>query len=222
MQRLLVVLLIAFGIPALGFSQGEYLAARLWCELEPLIQSEEVYPLPPEQARKRVLEEARGVFSAMIYGYAFSYTPGDSTRGIEDEFVLTPIADIPWGDPHLRIADAWVEDGRLFAKVEDDLQRFQEDRRRAWGSTAVSSASGTGEANMFLAPAPESKRISLEAAFKEALRNHLRPIHFNKPRQVTVELVLWQAPEVVIRAGTYQTRVDLKLRVREIRDYSLF
>jgi len=222
MRSLCLVLLLALALPAAVLAQGEYLAARLWCELEPLIQTEAQYPLPREEARQRILEEARLVFSAMIYGFGFTYTPGDSTRGVSDEFVLTPVAEISWGDPGLRIVDAWVDETRLFAKVEYDLHSFQEDRRRAWGSTAVPTAAGVGESNMFLAPAPESKRRSLEAAFREALRNHLRPIHFNKPREITGEILLWQPPAVVIRAGTYQTRVDLKLRVSEIRDYSLF
>lgn len=222
MQRLVFLLLLVLGLPAAVSAQQGFLAARLWCELEPLIQTEEEYPLPPEVARRRLLQEARLVFSAMIYGYSFSYTPGDSARGVPEEFILTPIAEISWGDPSLQIADAWEQDNRLFAKVEYTLRPFQEDRRRAWGSTAIAVAAGVGESNMFLAPPPESKHASLEAAFKEALRNHLRPLHFNKPRQITGELLLWDSPEVVIRAGTYQTRVDLKLRVREIRDYSLF
>ncbi|MBN1836370.1 MAG: hypothetical protein JW820_11005 [Spirochaetales bacterium] len=222
MRRSLLLALLVMALPTAVSAQPEYLAARLWCELEPLIRTEEEYPLPREEARRRVLEEARGVFSAMIYGFAFSYTPGDSTRQIADELVLTPIGEIPWGDPHLRIADAWLEGGRLFAKVEYDLQGFQEDRRRAWGSTAIPTAAGTGAASMFLSSPAEGKRNSLEAAFREALRDHLRPIRFNKPREIQGELVLWRAPETIIRAGTYQTRVDVKLRVREIRDYSLF
>ena len=222
MRSLCLVPLLALALPATVLAQREYLVARLWCELEPLIQTEAQYPLPRDEARRRVLEEARLVFSAMIYGFEFSYTPGDSARGVADELVLTPIAEVPWGDPGLRIVDAWVDQRRLFAKVEYDLHPFQEDRRRAWGSTAVPTAAGVGESNMFLAPPPEGKRRSLEAAFREALRDHLRPIHFNKPREITGELLLWQPPAVVIRAGTYQTRVDLKLRVREIRDYGLF
>jgi hypothetical protein len=220
LRLLLIALLLP--LPA-AFAQEDYLAARLWCELEPLIQSDDQeYPLPKEEAQRRLLEEARQVFSAMIYGFEFAYTPGDRTRGVADELILAPIAEIPWGDPHLRITDAWIEEARLFAKVEYDLRGFQEDRRRAWGSTAVPTATGIGEWNMFLAAAPVGKARSLEAAFREALRNHLRPIHFNKPREVTGELLLWDPPAVIIEAGTYQTRVDVKLRLREIRDYSLF
>lgn len=222
MRRLYFLCPLLLLLAAGGFAENGFLAARLWCELEPLIQSDEEYPLPRDEARRRVLEEARYLFSAMIYGLEFAYTPGDQTRGIADEFVLTPIAEIPWADPRLRIVEAYTEGGRLVAKVEYDLQPFQEDRRRAWGSTAVPSAAGIGESNMFLAPPPIGKRRSLEAAFREALRNHLRPIHFNKPREITGEILLWQAPVVIIQAGAYRTRADVKLRLREIRDYGLF
>lgn len=222
MHRLCLLFALFLPLPAAVFSQQGFLAARLWCELEPLIQTEEECPLPAEEARRRVLEEARYVFSAMIYGFEFAYTPGDRTRAVAEEFILRPIAEIPWGDPHLRVADAYIEGKRLFAKVEYDLQPFQQDRRRAWGSAAIPTAAAVGRWNMFLAPAPASKQRSMEAAFKEALRNHLRPIHFNKPREVTGELLLWESPSVIIEAGTYQTRVDVKLRLREVRDYGLF
>jgi len=221
LRLLLPILLLVVSRPVLA--QGRFLSARLWCELEPLIQSEgQEYPLPREEARKRLLEEARGVFSAMIYGFRFSYTPGDSTRGVAEEFDLVPVAEIPWGDPQLHIVDAWTEGTRLFAKVEYDLQPFQEDRRRGWGSTAVPTATGVGESSMFPGPPPASKARSLEAAFREAIRNHLRPIRFNKPREVTGELLLWSPPAVILEAGSYQTRIDVKLRVREIRDYGIF
>jgi hypothetical protein len=221
LRLLLPILLLVVSRPV--FAQGRFLSARLWCELEPLIQSEgQEYPLPREEARRRLLEEARGVFSAMIYGYRFRYTPGDETRGVAEEFVLLPVAEISWGDPHLRIVDAWTEGSRLYAKLEYELQPFQEDRRRAWGSTAVPTATGLGESSMFPGPAPQSKARSLQAAFREAIRNHLRPIRFNKPREVTGEILLWTPPAVVIEAGAYQTRIEVKLRVLEIRDYGIF
>jgi hypothetical protein len=169
-----------------------------------------------------VLEEARVLLSAMIYGVRFSYTPSDAQRRQAEQFQLTPVAELRWGDPRLRIAAAEVRDARLYAKVRYDLQDFQSARRRAWQSNAVPAAGGIGRASLFAASAPDGKRRSLELAFKEAIRNHLRPVLFNKPREVRGELLLWQAPRVVVDAGDYLTAADVKLRVQEIRPYSFF
>jgi hypothetical protein len=200
----------------------DQLAVEVWCELEPMFQESDAYPLSAEQARLRILEEARGILSDMIYGLQFSYTPGDERRKTVEQFVLTPVAEIRWADPRLRVVEAELREGLLYAKVLYDLQDFQSARRKAWESNTMPVATGTGRFSLFSGPAPEGKRRSLEEAFKDALRNYLRPIVFNKPREVRGELLLWQQPQVLIASGSYLTRVTIKLQVKEIRAYSLF
>jgi hypothetical protein len=215
-----LLLLAAPGL--LGATSFDQLELEVWCELEPMTQESDDYPLSDAAARERVLEEARSLLSAMIYGVRFSYTPSDARRGSDEQFLLTPVAELGWGDPRLQVAEAEVRDARLFARVRYDLQDFQSARRRAWQSNAIPTAAGTGHASLFAAAAPLGKRRSLEEAFKEAVRNHLRPILFNKPREVRGELLLWQAPRIVVDAGEYLTSASVKLRVLEVRPYSLF
>jgi hypothetical protein len=215
----LLLLLNPAWLQATSFDQLEL---EVWCELEPMIQESDDYPLSGAAARERVLEEARSLLSAMIYGMRFSYTPSDVQRRQAEQFQLAPVAELAWGDPRLRVAEAEVRDARLYARVRYDLQDFQSARRRAWQSNAIPTAAGTGRASLFASSAPEGKRRSLEEAFKEAIRNHLRPVLFNKPREVRGELLLWQAPRVVIDAGDYLTAAAVKLRVQEIRSYSFF
>jgi hypothetical protein len=214
--------LLLFPPACLQATSYDQLELEVWCELEPMIQESDDYPLSDEAARKRVLEEARLLLSAMIYGVQFSYTPSDALRHQAEQFRLTPVAELAWGDPRLRIAGVEVREARLYARVRYDLQDFQSARRRAWQSNAVPTAAGTGQASLFTATAPEGKRRSLEEAFKEAIRNHLRPVLFNKPREVRGELLLWQPPRVVVDAGEYLTSAAVKLRVQEIRAYSFF
>ena len=226
-MRTPILLLFAFVLslapsPTLGATSYDQLELEVWCELEPMIQESDDYPLAPDEARRRVLEEARGLLSAMIYGVRFVYTPPDAQRHTAEEFLLTPVAELNWGDPHLSIAGGEVRDARLYVQVRYDLQDFQSARRRAWQSNAVPAASGTGGASLFAGPAPQGKRRSLEAAMKEAVRNHLRPVLFNKPREVTGELLVWQAPQVIVDAGQYITTLTVKLRALEIRPYSFF
>jgi hypothetical protein len=203
-------------------AQDVPISLRLWCELEPMVQENEDYPLSTEEAQRRALEEARAILSGMIYGYRFRYTPGDSRRKIEEEFALTPVAEILWGDPNLQIADAWVKDSLLFVKVTYRLQDFQSARRRAWSSNSVDLSSGIGSHSVFTATSLEGKQNALREALKNAVREALRPVVFNKPREVTGEILIWNPPNSAIQSGTYTTQADVKLRVKEIRSYSLF
>ena len=209
-------------LPLLCHAQGNPISLRVWCELEPMVQENEDYPLSTEEAQRRALEEARAILSGMIYGYRFRYTPGDSVRKVEEEFSLIPVAQILWGDPNMRIADAWVKDSMLFLKVTYELEDFQAARRRAWSSISVEASSGVGSYSVFTATSPEGKRNALQDALKNAVREALRPVVFNKPREITGEILIWNEPHAVIQSGTYTTQADVKLRVKEIRSYSLF
>ncbi len=67
------------------------------------------YPIPVDVAEKTLLEQARVLLSGMVYGWSFSYIPGDKARRVEESFVLTPLAQIPWGSPRLRVTETEVD-----------------------------------------------------------------------------------------------------------------
>jgi hypothetical protein len=224
LQRTISIAILLF-LPWLGqlcHAQSNPLSLRLWCELEPMVQENEDYPLSTQQAQHRALEEARAILSGMIYGYRFRYTPGDAVRQINEEFSIAPVAEILWGDPNLQIADAWIKDSLLFVKVTYQLEDFQAARRRAWSSNSVEASSGVGSYSVFTATSPEGKLNALREALKNAVLEALRPVVFNKPREITGEILIWNPPHTVIQSGSYTTQADVKLRVKEIRSYSLF
>jgi hypothetical protein len=222
MLRRFISISILCLLPWLSNAQVSPISLRLWCELEPMVQENQDYPLSTEEAQRRALEEARGILSGMIYGYRFRYTPGDRIRKIDEEFTITPVAEIRWGDPNMQIADAYIKDSLLFLKVNYALEDFQLARRRAWSSNAVEASSGVGSHSVFTAASPEGKKRALEEALKNAVREALRPVVFNKPREVSGEILIWNEPHTVIQSGAYTTQADIKLRVKEIRSYSLF
>ena len=222
MLRQPISIALLFLLPLLCHAQSNPINLRLWCELEPMVQETEDYPLTTEEAQRRALEEARAILSGMIYGYRFRYTPGDAVRKIDEEFLITPVAEILWGDPNMGITDAYVKDSLLFVKVTYRLEEFQAARRQAWSSNSVEASSGVGSHSVFTATSPEGKWRALQEALKNAVREALRPVYFNKPREVTGEILIWNEPHTVIQSGTYTTRADVKLRVKEIRSYSLF
>ncbi len=220
MSKLLAVAcLLTLPLLAAG-ARADSITLRLWCELEPMIAEDEEYPLPREEAHRRILEEARQLLSAMIYGYAFTYVPADTERRISESLELRVTAEIPWGDPHLQVLDLETRDKRLFARVEYLLRDYQLARREAWSSNILPLATGRGEGDLF--GGVSEKQQSLKDAIRNAIRGHLRPVLFNKPREVNGELLLWQEPTTIIASGSYLTEISVKLKVDEVRAYSIF
>jgi len=204
----------------LSAEEGGPLYLELWCELDPLIGGREEAPAAREQTYRFLLEEAAEVLSGMIYGYEFRYTPSDQRRKVAEEFRLTAVARVPWGDPRLKILKAQERNRKLFARLGYDLLDFQADRRRAWSSNTLPLSSGRGEGNLF--GGRQEKLRALQEAIKNAIRNHLRPILFNKPREIAGELVIWEPPRTIVQSGAYITEVAVKLRLEQVTPYRIF
>jgi len=199
----------------------ERLNITLWCELEPLLTFEgEEFPLSEKGAIKRVLEEARIVFSAMIYGYSFTYTPYDKQRGVSEYFHLEPLAEIQWGDPHLEVIKSEVNEKRLYITVHYVCMDFQTARIQIWQSLAVPAAYGRGTGDYF--KGYKEKITALENAIKEAVRDYMRKRTFNKPREITGEVLLVDTPDTIIHSGEYVTTVKVKLNIKEVIPYKVF
>ena len=138
----LAALLLCAALPASG---DDRLFIRPWVELEPIVRIEDEYPIPLEKAGQWVLEEARALLSGMVYGWTFTWTPGDVARKVEDRFDLVPVAEIPWGSERLAVRQTQVEEARLFAQVSYQMTPAEELRRQSWAGAVVDAATGTGE-----------------------------------------------------------------------------
>jgi len=209
--------------PCLPASPSERIFVDTWCELAPFVRIEGAsaeYPLSREKASEILLEEARIAISGMIYGFSFSYTPSDAARKVVDRFELKPIAEIPWGSPRLAVLDMGKEESRMSARISYSLTDQEAVRRSAWGSNTVAQATGRGEASVM--GGPGERLTALKEALKNAVREHLRSRIYNKPREVSGEVLLWEGPETVLHSGAYVTLVKIRLRVAEIVPYRIY
>ena len=137
----------------------------------------------------------------MIYGFSFSYTPSDTARGVKEEFRLEPLAEISWGDPSLYVAGTRMTEERLYAGLRYNIKPFQERWIALWESSVFPAVSGVGSASV--TKGYSAKLDSYKSALKEAAREYLRKRYFNKPKEVTGELILTAAPYCVVDAGEY-------------------
>jgi hypothetical protein len=222
MRRPIVIasLLAVLAVPAAADTDAR-LSIRPWMELEPLVRIEpEDYPIPVETAAKRLLEEGRVLISAMIYGWTFTYYPGDKARRVEESFTLTPVAQIPWGSPRLRVTETGVEDARLWARIVYAMDEEEARRRSAWGSNTAALSTGSGTAAVQLGSA--GRTAALEAAIKDAIRLSLDARYPNKPREVTGDVALWDDPLTRERAGVWAVTAKVKVLVRELIPYRIY
>jgi hypothetical protein len=201
--------------------QFDLLYIDVWCELEPFAGEKDTeYPLTKKQAALQILEEARFIISGMIYGFNFSYIPQDKKRHVAERFDLSPVARIIPGDTHLKIISTEQQDKMLFTKIEYRPADFQITRRTAWLSNAIPSSEGKGEGDLF--KGYHQKITSYEQAIKNAIRNLLRPRYFNKPRRITGQALIEEAPQIFIASGKYVSLVKVKLKIREVLPYTVF
>ncbi len=216
---LVYALFLLLSLPAFGI--GETLYVRPWCELDPWVRvGADEYPLTEEIASRRILEEARTLFSAMVYGYTFVFTPSDASRKVSEVFELTPVAEIPWGVREIRVIETTTEGARFYARLSLALPEAEARRRSAWSSAGSVLCTGNGEASLF--GGYTAKMEALKNAIKNAIRSDLSPRILNKPREVRGEVVLWEDPLTGIGSGQYKTTAKVRLRVTEIVPYRIF
>ena len=196
------------------------LSGDFWVEVDPFVETETGYQLTADQARRRLLEEARYIFSGIIYGFDFVYTPSDAMRKVDEIFTFEAVAQIPWGDPALSIVETWVE-GNLF---RGNLRYYPSDHQLRWldmmQSNIYHNATGRGSASMF--SGVSAKYDAVAEAAKEAIHGHLRQRIFNKPKEVRGRVALTGAPYIIIDAGEYVAKVDIRIDVDEIIPYRMY
>jgi len=99
------------------FGNHQYtLRGEVFVDLEPIYAGhiDDEYPLDITAANRRALDEAAYLFSAMIYGWSFSYVPGEAARQLEEILELEQLGSIQAGDPALRVTDVSIRDMRLW------------------------------------------------------------------------------------------------------------
>ncbi len=206
--------------------QDLVLRAEFWAESEPV----EVLPaeisdtaprvVVPDEVVRSLLDEGRYIFAGMIWGFEFRYVPYDKTRGVAEELDIVPLGAIPWGDPRLAAAQTRLTGTQLRAYLEYRPDPTAAARKAGWGQANFQSAQGRGSAP--LAGGREARKTALDQAAKEALRELLRPVEKNKPREIRGLFAYDASPRIVITGGTYTAIVRIRVRVAEIRGYSVY
>jgi hypothetical protein len=206
----------------------EALRGEVRVDLEPVFAPfmDAPYPLDTQAAHRRALEEAAMFFSAMIYGWSFYYDIGERARGIAEEFELSPLGAIPFGDPGLYVTDAQVRDLRLYLWADSRPTEAQKRRLELWkaGTVQIAQAVGHGplggpvEAPDWLA----IKKAALEDAARAAVRNMLRGGERNRPKEARGFISLSAFPRYWLDAGHWAVSARFRVDLKEITPFAAY
>ncbi len=188
--------------------------------------SDEEWPVSEPTARARALDEAAWVFSGMIWGFDFSYTPYDKTRALAERFELSPITSLSPGE--LRLSGKAERRPPLGMGAEDEYRYFVECRPGAaldelmsgYGAEPWKGSQGLGKADMNVGV--KGRRAAYEDALRQAVRSCLQGLEPNKPRLVKGRVALERPPSLAIRDGFYAAQVRARVMVVEVFSYKVY
>lgn len=205
------------GLSARDFSS---LQAEFWVDIEPFGSTAPGPALSADEAASAVLEEARAVFSGMIYGYDFSYVPGDEARQVAERFMLNASRKIAWGDNDFEVREVRRDQFSQFLRARYLPKSFEIALLESWVSSHIVSSGGTGYASYFKGSG--DKLQALEDAVRDAIRNYARGISHNKPARIEGHAILVDPPQNVVASGQYRTRVVIRLMISAMDQYRTF
>ncbi|MDR1901189.1 MAG: hypothetical protein LBQ88_02750 [Treponema sp.] len=206
----------------------DILRGEVQVETEPLNAFYVQDNTPPgiQTIRRRALEESAAYFSAMIYGWSFSYDIGERARGIEENFELKPLGSIPFGDPSLVPTE--VELRGIYFHLWSDyrLKDSQKRRMMLWRSGTVKTIQGLGSSALGPPKGDDDwftfKRTALEDAARSAIRAALRSNERNRPKQAHGFISLAQFPLYGLAHGGLAVSARFLLELTEIVPFAAY
>jgi hypothetical protein len=206
----------------------DVLRGEVRVDLEPVYAAflDAPYPLDTKTAQTRALEEAAMFFSAMIYGWSFNYDIGEKARGIAEEFELTPLGTIPFGDAGLMVTGAGIRNMRLYMWADYRLTAAQKRRIGMWRAGTVQNAQAVGYGPLGR-PAGAAdwlsiKRDALEDAARAAVRAVLRGGERNRPKEARGFIALAAFPSYWMDAGQWAASARFRVQITEITPFAAY
>jgi hypothetical protein len=214
--------------PCAAQDRKEVLRSEFWADVEPVAGVGEEWPVGPDEARRRILDEAAWVFSGMIWGYEFSYTPYDKTRALAERFDVLPIQSLAPGELSLAVESSPAS---ASPSLPDSLDRFYSlaqyrpdaglvSLMESYSSDPWQGAQGVGKADMDRGV--KGRRAAYVDGLRAAVRSLLQGLEPNKPRLVKGRVVFDRPPSMAIIGGFYTAQVRARVMVTEAIPYAVF
>ena len=200
-----------------------FIRIRLWApyDVVPSLDDTSGYDkdAPLKHASTLLTETGNFVINAMVYGWNFSITPKDNTRGVKEYAEFTPIKDTSTEKLDITWSNIVFEQDRITCWMEFDRTPLMMHSKAWWNSINCPRIHGTGES------AYTGKIDSIKDAFFDAAKNavleYVKKLEKTKPKEITGSLLLkTETPNLRIDSGKYITDLDFFLHVDKIVRYS--
>ena len=173
-------------------------------------------PLPEKDAMRLLADEASWLVKAMVYGFRFTYRPGDRARQTGEVFELEPLgAEIDTRGFEL---PRFVEGrNRLSARFTYRMKDWELRRYNMWYSNIIPESPGRGAAPLELGP--EGRIAAHKEAIHTALYNYFRTQVANKPQLIVGEVAISSSPVAGIDGGEYVSSLRIRIRPGSVTGY---
>jgi hypothetical protein len=215
-------LALALVIPSPASAQvpGSTLRSEFWADREPVSKEGDPWPVTPEVARQRILDEAAWVYSGVVYGFDYAYTPYDKARALEERFELAPLGSI--GPQSLALtggAKARSDyDIRVYVEyVPDEAQAKLMDSYR---TDPWKGSQGIGKADI-LRGVP-GRDEAYRDALRAAVRAYLQALEPNKPRLAKGRVAFERPPSLIVSDGYYVVQARVRVMHTEVIPYAMY
>ena len=174
---------------------------------------------PLKHASDLLRETGNFVINAMVYGWNFSITPKDNTRGVKEYAEFTPQKETDIDTFDIKWSNTVFERDRITCWLEFERTPLMMHAKAWWNTINIPRIHGTGESVY------TGKFDSLRAAFFDAAKNavleYVKKTEKNKPNEITGSLLLkTDTPGLRIDSGKYIADLDFFLHVDKIVRYS--
>jgi hypothetical protein len=220
---LIFPIFLFFGLSAAG---QEVLRGEVRVDLEPVFGQyiEDGVRFDTQTARRTALEEATMLYSAMIYGWSFNYEIGERARGIAEDFELSPLGTIPFGDPGLQATDAEIREARFCLWTDYRMTEFQRRRLRMWRSGTTRNIQALGQGSLDGPPETAAllavKQAALEDAARAGIRSMLQGMERNRPKEARGYAALAEFPVFRMDSGRLTVSARFRVELTEIQPFA--
>jgi hypothetical protein len=165
-------------------------------------------------------------FSAQIYGWSFHYDIGERARGIAEEFELTPLGEIAWGDPGLYVTHAKFENRVLSVWMDFRPTDAQRRRLEMWKLGNIRTAQAIGYSPLG-GPAEISdwiavKKKALEDSARTAIRAMLQGSERNRPKEAAGFISLLAFPVYWLDSGRWAAQAKFRVEIKELVPFAAY
>lgn len=154
------------------------------------------------EAIANLLEEARLVFSGIIYGWRFFYQPSDRLRNVKEVFRLEPIAQIQTGDRNLEPLSS-EQKGTSLVRLRVRYHLGAKDAQHIAFRSSPSLLFSTGKGSAGMESNFAARKEAIENSVKEAIRSHQRKRMHAKPQSLSGVVYLEEPPRVYLNSGQF-------------------